>query len=314
MVSFRDIVYRDVLYSRLRCCACDVFGHTLGVAIHRAVADNESFLGLLLRHTVVHPDYLIYVFVPHRTVCRADIIELHARKFLQCVLHRHAVFAHDVGVVAHHLQPERVAVDVLVDYSAVERTETAESIAREQRVCRSVERNHSLRPVYHRSEYERQFVASQVDEIAVFHLSCVVVDAIEALNHAVGFLVSHDFYFGIILLYQCDRAAMVGFHVVDYEIIHLPVADNSLYVLDELGEKVHFDRIYQCHFLVGNEIRVIRNAIWQWPQSFEQRLVAVVHSYVINFVSNLYHNLSCLLSSLLSKPLKLLQMYMKNPR
>ena len=76
-------------------------------------------------HEVKNGDTL----VPHRTVGRADVVDLNASKLLQRVLHRYAILAHDVAVIAYHLHPERVAVDVAVNNAAVEGAEASESIA-----------------------------------------------------------------------------------------------------------------------------------------------------------------------------------------
>jgi hypothetical protein len=54
---------------------------------------------------------------------------------------------------------------------------------------------------------------------------------------------------------------MVRFHVIDDQIIDRAVAYHLMDMLDELGEKVHFNGIYQTHLLIVNEIRVITHAI-----------------------------------------------------
>ena len=68
VVSLRDIIHHDVLHASLACCTGDDFGHTLGVAVHGAVADNEARLRLVLRHLIIHADYLLNMLVPNRTM------------------------------------------------------------------------------------------------------------------------------------------------------------------------------------------------------------------------------------------------------
>ena len=68
VVSLRDIIHHDVLHASLACRTGDDFSHTLGVAIHGAVADNEARLRLVLRHLIIHADYLLNVLVPNRTM------------------------------------------------------------------------------------------------------------------------------------------------------------------------------------------------------------------------------------------------------
>ena len=63
---------------------------------------------------------------------------------------------------------------------------------------------------------------------------------------------------------------MVGFHVVDDQIVDRTVADDLMDVLDVLGEEIHLDGIDEAHLLVVNEIRVIADAIGQGPQTLEE--------------------------------------------
>ena len=68
VVSLRDVVHYDVLHASLACCTGDDFGHALGVAVHGAVADNEARLRLVLRHLIIHADYLLNMLVPNWTM------------------------------------------------------------------------------------------------------------------------------------------------------------------------------------------------------------------------------------------------------
>jgi hypothetical protein len=54
---------------------------------------------------------------------------------------------------------------------------------------------------------------------------------------------------------------MVGFHVVDDQIVYLSVANDLLDVFYILREEVHLYGIDEAHFLVVDEIRVIADAI-----------------------------------------------------
>ena len=70
--------------------------------------------------------------MPDGTVGSADIVDLDAGQLLQGHLHGGAVLADDVGVVACHLEPEGVAVHLLVDVGTVEGAEAAEGVAGEE--------------------------------------------------------------------------------------------------------------------------------------------------------------------------------------
>ena len=84
---------------------------------------------------------------------------------------------------------------------------------------------------------------------------------------------------------------MVGLHVIDYEIVNLAVAYDLLDILDIRNEEIHLDSVDEANLLVINDIRVIRNSIWQRPQAFEQVLVAVIHAHIINLVCNFLHDI-----------------------
>ena len=129
MVGLRDIVDNDVLNACPAGSLGDDLCHALRVAIHRAVTDHQTRLCLIARQTVVGADNMGSKVVPHRTVGRADIVDLNASKLLQRVLHGDAILAHNVAVIAYHLHPERVAVDVAVNNAAVEGAEATEGIA-----------------------------------------------------------------------------------------------------------------------------------------------------------------------------------------
>ena len=289
MVSLRHIVDDYVLHTRLRGRACNSFCHTLGVAVHRSVANYKARLGLITRQTVVDANDLLNVFVPHGTVSGADVVEFHVSEFLQGILHGSAVFSHDVGIVAHHLEPERVAIDFRVDYTAIQRAETTECIAREEHVASGVECHHRLWPMHHRREHEVQRVTAQRQRIAILHFDVErVFHTIEAAHHAERLLVADNLNIRIVFLHQSDGTAVVGFHVVDDQIVHLSVADNLADVLQVLREEVHFHGVYQRHLLIDNEITVVTNAVGQRPKAFEERLVAVVNAHVMNIACNLH--------------------------
>ena len=289
VMGLRYVVEHHILHPCLARCARYYLCHPFGVAIHRAVADDQSLFRLIAAQTVVNVHHLIYIVVPYGSVGGADIVELHTFQLLQRILHGRAILADDIRIIAHHLEPEAVAVDLRVDDSSVERTETAECVAGEEHVRRRFERHHRLRPVHHRREHKVQRVRPKLDGIAVFHLYPILFNAIKPLYHAEGFLVADNLYFRIIFLQQCQRTAVVGLHVVDDEVVDFPVAYHFADILDELGEKVHFHRINQAHLFVVDQIRVVAHAVRQRPQSLEQVLVAVVHTDVVDFVCNFSH-------------------------
>ena len=57
---------------------------------------------------------------------------------------------------------------------------------------------------------------AQVELAAVFHLQCVVFDAVESVNHAKGLFVGHQLYVWIIFPDQFYGPTVVRFHVVHH--------------------------------------------------------------------------------------------------
>ena len=85
---------------------------------------------------------------------------------------------------------------------------------------------------------------------------------------------------------------MVWLHVMDNEIIYLPVANYFSNVLYELHEEVHFYCVYQYDFLIVDEIRIVTNSMGQRPQTFEKLLIAVVYAYIVELICYFYHIVS----------------------
>ena len=72
MVGLRDVVHYDVLHTSLARSTRDNLCHTLCVAVHRTIADHQSWLCLVFRHLVVHIHHLRNMLVPDRAMGRTD--------------------------------------------------------------------------------------------------------------------------------------------------------------------------------------------------------------------------------------------------
>ena len=96
VVGLRDVVNHDVFHAGIAGSTGYMLGHALGVAIHRSIADDESGLCLIARQTVVDANHLFYIFMPHRAVRGADVVELYAGELLQRVLHGCTILTYNV--------------------------------------------------------------------------------------------------------------------------------------------------------------------------------------------------------------------------
>ena len=84
---------------------------------------------------------------------------------------------------------------------------------------------------------------------------------------------------------------MVWLHVIDDQIVNLPLTNHFLDILQKLSEEIHLHCVDKRHFLVYNHIRVIAHTIGQRPKPLKTMLVSIVYTHVINPVLNFcYHN------------------------
>ena len=277
----RYVVHHDVLDAVFGQFAGNHLGHLFGVAIHAAIGNHYTRLGLVAAQTVVDVDNPIHLVFPHGTVSRADGFDLEAGQLLQGCLYGRAVFAHDVGVVAHHLVPIFGGVQLGVLDAAVESPEAAEGVAREERLGFIAIGHHGLRPVYHGREVEGERVFAHGEGIAVLHTQRVVVDAVVTLHHFEGFGVAHDSHVGIFLADKLDRGRVVGLHVVDDQIVDCAVSDNFGDVVQQTVGIGGIGRIDQNILFVGNQIGVVGNSVRERPKVLELVFTAVVDSYIV---------------------------------
>jgi len=280
-------VHHDVLDALCRKFRRNGFRHLLRVAVHGTVSNDHTFVSGVAAQLVVDADNLGYVFRPHRPVRGADGGNGQTAQLGKCLLHRRAVLAHDVGIVAHHLVPVSVQIDAGIQEPSVQRTETAEAVTGEKDSFRFVKSHHRLGPVHHRGHIETELMMSQSQKILVLHHVLFARHAIKALYHAESLLVAHNDDVGVMLLYQTDRARMVRLHMVDDEILDGALADDILYLAQIHLEIADVYRIDQSDRLIIYQVRVVGNPIRQRPHTFKQMLIAVIHSHVVDF--SFYH-------------------------
>ncbi len=197
-VGRREVVDRDRTYALRGQRAGDFVGELLRVAVHRAVGQHHAPLARVAAQAVVDVEHARNFALPYGAVCRADRLDGQCAELGQRLLHRHAVFAHDAGVVAAHLVPVVVEAHLAVGDAAVERPEGAECVGRKERPVLGAVGNHHLGPVHHRCEVEREREASaQVERVALLDLQRVVGDAVVACEHLEGLGVADDPHVGV---------------------------------------------------------------------------------------------------------------------
>ena len=147
----------DALSGKFR---SDCFRHLFGIAVHGAVGYYDTLFGGITAQAVVDTDNFGNVVRPHRSVRRANGGDGQPAQLCQRLLHGRAVLAYDVGVVTHHFVPILIQVDARIEETAVERTETTESVAGEEHALRFVKSHHRFGPVHHRGHIETELVVA----------------------------------------------------------------------------------------------------------------------------------------------------------
>ena len=93
---------------------------------------------------------------------------------------------------------------------------------------------------------------AELECVSVRNLHDIVsrTDVIVSAHHVEGLLVAYDACLGIVLLDERQGAAMVGFDVVDDDVVDGAVADYRAYVGEKLREKVYLNGIDERNLLV----------------------------------------------------------------
>ena len=134
----------------------------------------------------------------------------------------------------------------------------------------------------HGDEVEREAQASEVERLALPDFEQPLGDAVESADHLQGLGVSDDLQPGVEAAQGDDRRRVVGFHVVDHEVVDLPLPDDFTDVGLEQAAVRGLDGVDQGDFVPDDQVCVVRYAEGQRPEGLEARCRAVVHSDVMD--------------------------------
>ena len=81
----------------------------------------------------------------------------------------------------------------------------------------------------HGREEKFQSFSAQVDFVAVGDGNCIVGYAIEAIKHFQSLGVPDNLHVRKFFFQRENSSGMVGFHMVDYQIVNFPVGTNCFY-------------------------------------------------------------------------------------
>ena len=84
---------------------------------------------------------------------------------------------------------------------------------------------------------------------------------------------------------------MVGFHVIDDDIVNLAVGYYLSDVLKILFKEILSHTVNHCHLFVIDEIGIVAHTFGQRPHGFEKMCGTVVYAYIIDIVVEFLHDL-----------------------
>ena len=253
-VGIRKVVNDDVFYTLYGQLPSDFLGHLGRIAIHRTIGDHHTRFAFVATQLIVDTYYAPDFLLPYGAVRRADRFDGKAAQFLEGFLYGGAVFAHDAGVVAAHLVPEMVQRKLAVQDTAVQGTERAERIRREEYLVFGAISDHHFGPVNHRRHIEREVFLAERNAFALFDFPGEGMDAVISVEHLKGFGIAHDLHLGVEQAQGFDRRGVVRLHVIDHQVIDRPVFQDRADIVDELFAERYFDRVDQSDFFVDDQV------------------------------------------------------------
>ena len=214
----------------------------------------------------------------HRTVQRADNLNIQRCCHLEQSLHLRTVLADDADVIAACL--------TVPIFLYIQCAKLAEAVCREQNLIGSIICDHNFRPMYHRSENKRQRMAAQLqgsligNNLAVRRNVCPK----ELLHHNEGLCIAYDNCIRIHLQKFCDACRMIRLHVLYYEIGRLLAVQRLCDIVQPLLCEMDVYRVHDGNLVVQNHIGIVRHAIRYHILSLEQIYLVVVDTDIQNAV------------------------------
>ena len=240
-------------------------GRVLGVAVNRGVGDQDAlFLRGVARPELVLLDELAEVLPPDEAVQRADAGDIERGGLFQRRLDLRAVLADDVGIIAARLvQVLGEEIGLIGEEAAVERAEGAEGVGREEDLVGAVIAHHDLGPVDHRRHDEAELVAAGLQAVPFLDQNDALrqIEGEKLRQHSLDLRIADDLRLGIARDQQLQRGGVVGFHVVDDQIIERPPAQRIGDVLQENAVNSLVHRVKEHGLLVQQQIGVVGHAL-----------------------------------------------------
>ena len=282
-VGIRYIMHLDILYSVDSQLPRNHIHHFFSIAVHRSVCYHHAILAFAPAQLIVYAYHFLQLIVPNRAVGGAYIIYRDIGKLCQRLLHEQSVFRNNIGIIAGHLRIITGSIHFRIDNTAVQRTETAESIAGKKHFILNKICHHRFRPMNHRREMELQCLSAQIYAIAVGHNNHILFQPIITFQHIGSLGVAHDLDFREFTAQCHNTSGVVRLHMVDYQIIYLYILFYFLNPVNLLETVRHLNSVNHRVFLrTAHQIRIIAHAVRKRPNALEACSRPVVNTNIMN--------------------------------
>ena len=277
-VGVAGVVGLDVFHATFGQQGAHAQGCGFGVAVDAAVDDHHALVfGFVAAPHVVLANKPSKVFTPHRSVQRADRLDVECGGLLEHRLYRLAIFAHDIGEIAAGIvEPFAIEVHLVGKDIAAQGPEGAEGVGGEERLGGAVVGHHHLGPVYHGRHCEDQRMCASAEGVALFDELDVGRFGAEELFHHLGGFGGGD-HSGVRVAQQevHERCRMVGFHVMHHHIVEPATVEGGDHVLEKLRCHAGVGGVEENGFRVQQQVAVVGHTAGDGIGIFEERQSAV---------------------------------------
>ncbi|KXB68414.1 hypothetical protein HMPREF1863_00126 [Aedoeadaptatus coxii] len=125
--------------------------------------------------------------------------------------------------------------------------------------------------MYHGGGVEGKFAFADFYGFAVFNEDhAIVADVVEVVHHGDGFFVGNDFNVRVTFDDRLQGRGMVGFHMVDDDIIQGAAAEDFGNVIHKFANGIDSYAVEEAGFAAAvEEVGVVADAVGQGPHSFK---------------------------------------------
>ena len=117
---------------------------------------------------------------------------------------------------------------------------------------------------------------------------CDVV-AVKVFHHGKSFRIANHRCLRINLQKLFDACRVIRFHMLHDKVIGFTFADSRRNVCQPLVCEMPIHSVHHSDFVAGNDVTVVRHAVWHAVLSFKQIYFVVVYTYI-----NIWHTFSFL--------------------